>query len=91
MATSFRSTLKTLGSVGEPINHEAWSWFNDVVGEGKCDLVDTWWQTETGGICITPRPSEEGATIMGGKPMRPFFGIEPVLLDDKVLLHARKT
>lgn len=80
-----RSSLRTLGSVGEPINHEAWVWFNDVVGEGRCDLVDTWWQSETGGICITPRPSEKGAEIVPGKPMRPFFGIQPTLLDDQVL------
>ena len=55
-----RSSLKTLGSVGEPLNHEAWSWFHDLVGEGRCDLVDSWWQTETGGIAIAPRPSPKG-------------------------------
>ena len=76
--------MKTLGSVGEPINHEAWEWFHFKVGEGRCDLVDTWWQTETGGICLTPRPSEEGAEIVAGKPMRPMLGIEPVLLNEKV-------
>ncbi|KAM4694027.1 acetyl-coenzyme A synthetase 2-like, mitochondrial [Discoglossus pictus] len=78
-----RSSLKTLGSVGEPINHEAWEWFHNVVGEKRCTLVDTWWQTETGGICITPRPSEEDAEVIPAMAMRPFFGIQPELLDDK--------
>ncbi|KAM6084819.1 acetyl-coenzyme A synthetase 2-like, mitochondrial isoform 2-T2 [Theristicus caerulescens] len=77
-----RSSLKTLGSVGEPINHEAWQWFYHVVGEGRCTLVDTWWQTETGGICIAPRPSEEKAEIVPAMAMRPFFGIVPVLMDE---------
>ncbi|XP_075003496.1 acetyl-coenzyme A synthetase 2-like, mitochondrial isoform X2 [Calonectris borealis] len=77
-----RSSLKTLGSVGEPINHEAWQWFYHVVGEGRCTLVDTWWQTETGGICIAPRPSEEKAEIIPAMAMRPFFGIVPVLMDE---------
>ncbi|KAI6071468.1 Acetyl-coenzyme A synthetase 2-like, mitochondrial [Aix galericulata] len=77
-----RSSLKTLGSVGEPINHEAWQWFYHVVGEGRCTLVDTWWQTETGGICIAPRPSEEKAEIVPAMAMRPFFGIFPVLMDE---------
>nr|XP_006638907.1 PREDICTED: acetyl-coenzyme A synthetase 2-like, mitochondrial [Lepisosteus oculatus] len=78
-----RSSLKTLGSVGEPINHEAWEWFYNVVGDGKCPLVDTWWQTETGGICIAPRPAEEGAEILPAMAMRPFFGVQPVLVDEK--------
>lgn len=78
-----RSSLQTLGSVGEPINVEAWDWFNDLVGEGRCDLVDTWWQSETGGICLTPRPSEEKAAILPGKPMRPMLGIQPTLFDEK--------
>ncbi|XP_074022207.1 acetyl-coenzyme A synthetase 2-like, mitochondrial isoform X1 [Numenius arquata] len=77
-----RSSLKTLGSVGEPINNEAWQWFYNVVGEGRCTLVDTWWQTETGGICIAPRPSEEKAEIVPAMAMRPFVGIVPVLMDD---------
>uniref|UniRef100_A0A803YEQ8 Acetyl-coenzyme A synthetase n=1 Tax=Meleagris gallopavo TaxID=9103 RepID=A0A803YEQ8_MELGA len=77
-----RSSLKTLGSVGEPINNEAWQWFYHVVGEGRCTLVDTWWQTETGGICIAPRPSEEKADIIPAMAMRPFFGIFPVLMDE---------
>ncbi|XP_009701319.1 PREDICTED: acetyl-coenzyme A synthetase 2-like, mitochondrial, partial [Cariama cristata] len=67
---------------GEPINSEAWQWFYHVVGEGRCTLVDTWWQTETGGICIAPRPSEEKAEIVPAMAMRPFFGIVPVLMDE---------
>ncbi|XP_068088339.1 acetyl-coenzyme A synthetase 2-like, mitochondrial isoform X2 [Hyperolius riggenbachi] len=78
-----RSSLKMLGSVGEPINHEAWEWFYSVVGEERCTLVDTWWQTETGGICIAPRPSEQDADLIPGMAMRPFFGIRPTLLDEK--------
>ncbi|XP_043913666.1 acetyl-coenzyme A synthetase 2-like, mitochondrial [Protopterus annectens] len=77
-----RSSLKTLGSVGEPIHHEAWEWYYGVVGDGKCTVLDTWWQTETGGICITPRPSEEGAEIVPAIAMRPFFGIVPALMDE---------
>ncbi|NXG53095.1 ACS2L synthetase, partial [Psilopogon haemacephalus] len=77
-----RSSLKTLGSVGEPINNEAWQWFYQVVGEGRCTLLDTWWQTETGGICIAPRPAEENAEIVPAMAMRPFFGILPVLMDE---------
>ncbi|CAG5928075.1 unnamed protein product [Menidia menidia] len=76
-----RSSLKTLGSVGEPINTEAWEWYHRVVGEGRCPVVDTWWQTETGGICIAPKPSEPDAEIVPGMAMRPFFGIKPVLMD----------
>jgi len=76
-----RSSLRVLGSVGEPINPESWKWYNDVVGEGRCNIVDTWWQTETGGIMITPLP---GATATKpGSATFPFFGIEPVLLDDE--------
>ncbi|XP_053738074.1 acetyl-coenzyme A synthetase 2-like, mitochondrial isoform X1 [Synchiropus splendidus] len=78
-----RSSLKTLGSVGEPINTEAWEWYHQVVGEGRCPVVDTWWQTETGGICIAPKPSEPHAEIIPGLAMRPFFGIKPVLMDNK--------
>lgn len=78
-----RSSLRTLGSVGEPINREAWDWLHKVVGDSRCTLVDTWWQTETGGICISPRPSEEGAEILPAMAMRPFFGIIPVLMDEK--------
>lgn len=74
-----RSSLRLLGSVGEPINPEAWEWYYHVVGEDKCPIVDTWWQTETGGIMITPLP---GATdLKPGSATRPFFGVKPVLLD----------
>ncbi|KAM8832713.1 acetyl-coenzyme A synthetase 2-like, mitochondrial isoform 2-T2 [Spinachia spinachia] len=76
-----RSSLRTLGSVGEPINTEAWQWYHRVVGEGRCPVVDTWWQTETGGICIAPKPSDPDAEIVPGMAMRPFFGIKPVLMD----------
>ena len=74
-----RKSLRLLGSVGEPINPEAWDWYYSVVGEGRCPIVDTWWQTETGGILITPLP---GATdLKPGSATRPFFGIRPALLD----------
>ena len=73
------SSLRILGTVGEPINPEAWEWYNRVVGKGVCPIVDTWWQTETGGILITPLP---GATATKpGSATRPFFGIKPVVLD----------
>uniref|UniRef100_A0A4W4FCS1 Propionate--CoA ligase n=1 Tax=Electrophorus electricus TaxID=8005 RepID=A0A4W4FCS1_ELEEL len=78
-----RSSLKTLASVGEPINHEAWEWFYNVVGDARCPLVDTWWQTETGGVCIAPRPAEEGAEIRPAMAMRPFFGIQLALMGEK--------
>jgi acetyl-CoA synthetase len=75
-----RKSLRLLGTVGEPINPEAWAWYYDVVGDGRCPIVDTWWQTETGGILITPLP---GATALKpGSATRPFFGIEPVLIDE---------
>ncbi len=74
-----RSSLRLLGSVGEPINPEAWDWYYNVVGEKRCPIVDTWWQTETGGIAITPLP---GATkLKPGSATRPFFGIQPALVD----------
>ncbi|MBL4785685.1 MAG: acetate--CoA ligase [Cohaesibacteraceae bacterium] len=74
-----RKSLRLLGSVGEPINPEAWQWYYDVVGDGRCPIVDTWWQTETGGIMITPLP---GATATKpGSATRPFFGIQPALVD----------
>jgi acetyl-CoA synthetase len=74
-----RASLRILGTVGEPINPEAWNWYNEVVGEGRCPIVDTWWQTETGGILITPLP---GATALKpGSATRPFFGIQPQLVD----------
>ena len=73
------SALRLLGSVGEPINPEAWNWYNDVVGKGKCPIVDTWWQTETGGHLLTPLP---GATALKpGSATTPFFGVAPVILD----------
>ena len=74
-----RKSLRVLGSVGEPINPEAWLWYYNVVGEGRCPIVDTWWQTETGGIMITPLP---GATdLKPGSASKPFFGINPILVD----------
>ena len=73
------SSLRLLGTVGEPINPEAWLWYHRVVGHGNCPIVDTWWQTETGGILITPLP---GATpTKPGSATRPFFGIQPLLVD----------
>ncbi|MGI8561786.1 MAG: acetate--CoA ligase [Luteimonas sp.] len=77
-ATS-RKSLRVLGTVGEPINPEAWRWYYDVVGDGRCPVVDTWWQTETGGILITPLP---GATdLKPGSATLPFFGVRPALVD----------
>ena len=77
-ATS-RASLRLLGSVGEPINPEAWEWYYHVVGDGRCPILDTWWQTETGGILITPLP---GATdLKPGSATRPFFGIKPEVVD----------
>ena len=74
-----RSSLRLLGSVGEPINPEAWMWYYNVVGDGRCPIVDTWWQTETGGILITPLP---GATdLKPGSASKPFFGIQPQIVD----------
>jgi len=74
-----RKSLRLLGTVGEPINPEAWLWYYDHVGEKRCPIVDTWWQTETGGILITPIP---GATpLKPGSATRPFFGVEPVIVD----------
>jgi acetyl-CoA synthetase len=76
-----RGSLRLLGSVGEPINPEAWEWYHRVVGDGRCPIVDTWWQTETGGILITPLP---GATALKpGSATRPFFGIKPEVLDSE--------
>jgi acetyl-CoA synthetase len=79
-----RSSLKCLGSVGEPINHEAWHWYYETVGEKRCKIADTWWQTETGGHCITPLPCNKNDEIIPAKAMRPFFGISPVILNEKV-------
>jgi acetyl-CoA synthetase len=74
------SSLRVLGSVGEPINPEAWMWYYRVIGKEKCPIVDTWWQTETGGILITPLPGAH--TLKPGSASRPFFGVEPVVLRD---------
>ncbi len=76
-----RQSLRLLGSVGEPINPEAWEWYYRVVGEERCPIVDTWWQTETGGILITPLPGAR--KLKPGSATLPFFGVEPALLDDK--------
>ena len=76
-----RKSLKLLGSVGEPINPEAWEWYYQIVGDKRCPIVDTWWQTETGGIMITPLP---GATsLKPGSATLPFFGIQPALMDSE--------
>lgn len=82
-----RSSLRLLGSVGEPINPEAWEWYHRVVGEGRCPIVDTWWQTETGGVLISPLP---GATALKpGSATKPFFGVQPMLVDnDGVEIHG---
>jgi len=73
-------TLRVLGTVGEPINPEAWIWYYEKIGHGKCPIVDTWWQTETGGILITPLPGAH--TLKPGSACRPFFGVDPVILRD---------
>ena len=79
MKKTCRASLRLLGSVGEPINPEAWLWYHRVVGDGRCPIVDTWWQTETGGILITPLP---GATrLKPGSATNPFFGIIPEIVD----------
>jgi acetyl-CoA synthetase len=83
-----RKSIRLLGTVGEPINPEAWHWYHEVVGEDRCPIVDTWWQTETGGILLTPLP---GATMLKpGSATRPFFGIQPRIVDNdgKVLEGA---
>ena len=73
------SSIKVLGTVGEPINPEAWNWYNEVVGGGRCPIVDTWWQTETGGHLITPLPG--ATTTKPGSATKPFFGVQPVILE----------
>ena len=79
LENSSRETLRTLGTVGEPINPEAWEWYHEVVGDSRCPIIDTWWQTETGGIMIAPLP---GATALKpGSATLPFFGVKPVLLN----------
>src|SRR5690606_17274103 len=74
-----RASLRLLGTVGEPINPEAWRWYFDVVGEGKRPIVDTWWQTETGGILISPIPGAIPAKP--GSATKPFFGVQPAIVD----------
>ncbi len=76
-----RSSLRLLGSVGEPINPEAWIWYREVVGEGRCPIVDTWWQTETGSIMISPIPG--AIPTKPGSATRPFFGVQPDVVDEK--------
>src|SRR5690606_38200264 len=77
-----RSSLRLLGSVGEPINPEAWRWYHDVVGDSRCPVIDTWWQTETGGILIAPLPGVVAADeLKPGAAMIPFFGVRPALVD----------
>ncbi len=80
VARSSRSSLRILGSVGEPINPEAWQWYYHVVGDGRCPIVDTWWQTETGGILITPLPG--AIALKPGSATLPFFGIKPEIMDN---------
>ncbi|WP_280553169.1 acetate--CoA ligase [Halomonas sp. 25-S5] len=81
MASSKRDSLRVLGSVGEPINPQAWEWFHQVIGNGKCPIVDTWWQTETGGIMIAPLPG--AIDLKPGSATLPFFGVVPALVDNE--------
>src|SRR5690606_36365180 len=74
-----RKSLRLLGTVGEPINPEAWVWYHDVVGDGRCPVVDTWWQTETGGILISPLPG--AIATKPGSATLPFFGVRPAIVD----------
>jgi acetyl-CoA synthetase len=76
-----RSSLRVLGTVGEPINPEAWEWYYHKIGNGKCPIVDTWWQTETGGHMITPLPY--ATALKPGSASKPFFGIEPQVVNEK--------
>lgn len=81
IAGTHRSSLRIMGSVGEPINPEAWEWYYNKIGDGRCPIVDTWWQTETGGFMITPLP---GATeLKAGSATKPFFGVQPALVDNE--------
>ena len=85
-----RKSLKLLGTVGEPINPEAWMWYYNVVGDKKCPIVDTWWQTETGGILISPQPG--AINLKPGSATKPFYGIKPAIVDEsgKILKGACK-
>ena len=76
-----RDHLRVLGSVGEPINPEAWRWYHGVIGKGECPIVDTWWQTETGAHMITPLPG--AFNLKPGSATLPFFGVEPAVLNEK--------
>jgi len=76
-----RKSLRLLGTVGEPINPEAWKWYYEVVGDSRCPIVDTWWQTETGGIMITPLPGSH--PLKPGSATLPYFGVKPMLVDDQ--------
>ena len=78
---SKRDSLRIMGSVGEPINPEAWEWYYKVIGNSKCPIVDTWWQTETGGILIAPFPA--ATDMKPGSAMLPFFGVKPALVDNE--------
>ena len=83
-----RDSLRILGTVGEPINPEAWMWYYENVGKGRCPIVDTWWQTETGGILITPLP---GVTdLKPGSATLPFFGIKPEIVDKEGKISRRR-
>ena len=83
------SSLKLLGTVGEPINPEAWNWYNDVIGGGRCPIVDTWWQTETGGHLLTPLPG--AIATKPGSATLPFFGVTPVVLDPTTGIEITET
>jgi len=81
VTTRSRASLRLLGTVGEPINPEAWRWYHDVVGEGRCPIIDTWWQTETGGVMITTLP--QAHDMKPGSAGLPFFGVQPQLVDNE--------
>ena len=83
------TSIKVLGTVGEPINPEAWNWYNDIVGGGRCPIVDTWWQTETGGHLLTPLPG--ATTTKPGSATTPFFGVQPVILDPQTGAEINET
>ena len=78
VANTSRKSLRILGTVGEPINHEAWMWYYNIIGQKRCPVIDTWWQTETGGHMVTPLPCH---TLKPGKAQKPFFGVRPALVD----------
>jgi acetyl-CoA synthetase len=85
--STLRTSIRLLGTVGEPINPEAWEWYHRVVGDGRCPIVDTWWQTETGGILISPLPA--AIAQKPGSATKPFFGVQPALVDPQgAILHG---